>query len=125
MYSFGWPDMLRSTTARLIKDKDAIRSNLRLLLNSERLSLFGDPYFGIQLKQFIFEQNNAVVVDLLVDEIFTTILQFLPQLFVRRSDITVYSDKSNLFAQIKATYKLDNTSDLYVINLTSESFEGE
>ena len=78
MYSFGWPDMLRSNTSKLIKDKDAIRSNLRLLLNSERLSLFGDPYFGTQLKQFKFEQNNNILKDLVIDEIYTTILQFLP-----------------------------------------------
>lgn len=125
MYSFGWPEMLRSNTSKLIKDKEAILSNLRLLLNSERLSLFGDPYFGIQLKQFKFEQNDSIIVDLVIDEIYTTIMQFLPQLFVRRSDIRVYAEGLNLFAEVRALYKLDNTSDLYVINLTSESFEGE
>ena len=64
MYSFAWPDMFNSATSKLSKDKEAIRSNFRLLLNSERLSLFGDPYFGTKLKQFIFEQNNTIIVDL-------------------------------------------------------------
>lgn len=125
MYSFNWPEMFRSTTSKLIKDKEAIKSNLRLLLNSERLSLFGDPYFGARLKQFIFEQNDAVIVDLLIDELYTTIQQFMPQLFVRRSDIKVYSNRVSLIAELNVTYKLDNSSDLYVIKLTSESFEGE
>ena len=46
MYSFAFPNMLSSTQANLISDKEAVKSNLKLLLSSERLSLFGDPYFG-------------------------------------------------------------------------------
>ena len=54
MYSFAFPNMLSSTQANLISDKEAVKSNLKLLLSSERLSLFGDPYFGSRLKRALF-----------------------------------------------------------------------
>lgn len=123
MYSFGFPNMLNSTGAILFEDKVAIRSNLKLILNSEKLTHFGDPYFGCRLKQVLFEQSHSIVVDLLIDEIYTTIITFIPQLHVTRKDISLTSDGKDVFANIKTTYKLDNTADLYVINLTSsESF---
>ena len=43
MYSFGFPRMFNNTQANLVKDKDAIRSNMILLLSSEQSTLFGDP----------------------------------------------------------------------------------
>ena len=59
IHSFNFPNMLGSNSTNIITDKDAIKSNLRLLLASERTSLFGDPYFGTALKQPIFEQSNS------------------------------------------------------------------
>lgn len=119
MYSFGFPKMLNSNTSNLIIDKEAIRSNLYLLLRSERLTLFGDPYFGIRLKHVLFEQSTSIIPDLVIDEIYTTILTFMPQVFLTRKDITLTTDGVDVFANIKLTYVLDNTSDLYTINLTT------
>lgn len=119
MYSFDFPNMLSSTQAVLISDKDAVRSNLSLLLASERLSLFGDPYFGARLKRAIFEQSNSVIVDLLVDEIYTTIITFIPQVYLTRKDIVITTDGTNLYAHINYIFVPDNTSDLYTINLTN------
>ena len=69
MYSFNFPDMLGSVNSNLLKDKAAIESNLTLLLSAEKLSLFGDPFYGSQLKPFIFEQGEPLIVDLLIDEL--------------------------------------------------------
>lgn len=119
MYSFAFPNMLSSTQANLISDKTAVKSNLKLLLSSERLSLFGDPYFGSQLKRALFEQASSLVVDLMIDEIYTTIITFIPQVFLTRKDITITTDGTDLFAHINYIYVPDNTSDLYSINLTN------
>ena len=75
MYSFGFPSMLGSTTSNLIKDKDAIRSNLILLLSSEQTSLFGDPYLGSRLRQILFEQATSLAADLLIDEVYEYFLE--------------------------------------------------
>lgn len=125
MYSLAWPDIFNTNnvSSNLLEDKAAIRSNLRLLLNVERLSLFGDPYFGTALKQVIFQPNNTVIVDLIIDELYTTICNYIPQIYVTRNDINITSDKIDLYATINATYVLDNTSDLYYINLTNNTQE--
>lgn len=119
MYSFSFPQMLRSNTSVLLKDKEAVRSNLLLILRSEQLSHFGDPMFGCRLKQAIFEQERSLVVDLLIDEIYTTIITFIPQVFLTRKDIELTTDGTDIFATVKYTFVLDNTSDLYTINLTN------
>ncbi len=119
MYSFNFPNMLGNTTSKLLEDKKAVKSNLLLLLSAERETLFGDPYFGSELKQVLFEQSTSLVVDLLIDEIYTAIITFIPQVFIERKNIEVYTDDRDLYASISYTYKLDNTSDLYVINLTN------
>lgn len=123
MYSFAFPRMFGTTQSNLVKDKDAIRSNMLLLLSSEQQSLFGDPYFGSQLKKYLFEQRTSIVVDLLIDELYTTIVTFMPQVYLTRKDITIYSAKNQLFAEIKYYYTLDNTSDLFTIRLTEVNDE--
>ena len=119
MYSFGFPQMLRSNTSVLIQDKQAVRSNLLLILRSERLSHFGDPLFGCKLKQAIFEQERSLIVDILIDEIYTTIITFIPQVHLTRKDIELTTDGTDIFATVKYVFVLDNTSELYTINLTN------
>ena len=123
MYSFGFPKMFNNTTSNLVKDKDAIRSNMILLLSSERETLFGDPFYGSQLKKYIFEQSTSIVADLLIDELYTTIITFMPQVFLTRKDIEVFTSKNMLFARINYWYVADNTSDLFTIKLTESTEE--
>lgn len=123
MYSFAFPRMIGSSSANLLKDKEAIRSNMILLLSSERDTLFGDPYFGCQLKKYLFEQSGSIVPDLLIDELYTTIKTFMPQVHITRKDIKVYVSKTTLYADIKYYYIIDNTSDLFTIKLTESSDE--
>lgn len=124
MYSIAWPNIFDSVNTKLIKDKDAIKQNLELLLNSERLSLFGDPHYGIMLKPVKFQPNNTVIADLVIDELYTTIQTYLPQVKILRNDIQIFSNKIDLIAKLRVTYSADNTSDLYIINLTNNQQEG-
>lgn len=123
MYSFGFPRMFNHTTANLVQDKEAIRSNMLLLLSSERATLFGDPYYGTQLKKYIFEQTTSIISDLLIDELYTTIITFMPQVYLTRKDIQIYCSKTAIYADIKYYYTLDNTSDLFTIKLTETTSE--
>lgn len=119
MYSFAFPTMLTNTRSALLSDLEAVRSNLKLTLQSERLSLFGDPFFGTQLKRLIFEQSHSIVVDLVVDEIYTTIITFIPQVYLSREDIELTTNGVDLFVTIRYVYLPNNTNDLYKINLTN------
>ena len=121
MYSFGFPKMLNSTTANLVKDKEAIRSNMLLLLSSEKDTLFGDPYFGAELKKYLFEQTGSIVPDLLIDALYTAIKTFMPQVYTTRKNIEVYVSNKILYTDISYYYIIDNTSDLFTIQLTQNS----
>ena len=124
MYSLAWPSMFDSRNTHLVQDKEALKSNFKLLLNSERLELFGDPYYGTMLKPIIYQPNNTILADLIVDELLNTIQMYLPQIAVYREDIKVLSNKIDLFAEIRVRYVQDNTADLYLINLTNNQQEG-
>lgn len=121
MHSFAWPDMVKNTSANIIENHPATVSNLKLMLLSNKKSLLGDPYYGTNLKKLIFEQNNQVLKDLIIDDVYTSILTFMPQLVLSRNDITITSDKHKVYINIKATNVLDYTTNLYNITLT----EGE
>ena len=121
MTSFSFPRMLNHTDANIISDKEAVRSNMLLLFSSEQESLFGDPYFGCLLKRYLFEQSNTVIVDLLIDTIYTAIITFIPQASISRKDIKIIPSRGTLYAEIRCYYALDNTSDLFTIQLTNNS----
>lgn len=123
MQSISFPKMFTNTTTKLLSDHEATVSNLRLLLLSEKNSLFGDPYFGTNIRKLIFEPNNVVLQDIVIDEIYTAILQFMPQVLVKRTDITIVQQGSDLFVTIRALNLLDYTTDLYNINLISYEVE--
>ena len=110
MYSFGFPRMLNSNTSNLLQDKEAVRSNMILLLSSERNTLFGDPYFGAELRKYIFEQAGSIVPDLLIDALYTTIRTFMPQVYLTRKDISVYVSKKTLYADINYYYIILSSS---------------
>ena len=121
MVSFNFPNMLNSAKADLINDKEATISNIRLLLASWKTSLFGDPYFGSTLKRFIYEQNNIVIKDLIIDDILLSLQTFIPQIYVQRKDITITQRKRDIFADIKCLSKLDSLEISFSIKLTEDN----
>lgn len=123
IYSLAFPDMFTSSRTNVIEDKDATINNLRLLLLSSKKSLFGDPYFGTNLKQVLFTQNGAIIRDLIIDEIYTAITIFMPQLSVKRDNIEIYADNLDIYAKFQATNLLDYSLNLYNIKLTNNELQ--
>lgn len=119
MYSLEFPNLFSPTKTNLVEDHEATYSNLRLLLLSEKTSLFGDPYFGTLLKRVLFEQNSVILQDLIIDEIYTAIIMFMPQIKLTRKDISVFSDGNDVFATIRCVNLVDYVTDMYTINLTT------
>ena len=61
MYSINFPKMFTSAKTLLVEDHDAILSNLKLLLASDRTSLFGDSFFVTKLKKKKKKQNKNIL----------------------------------------------------------------
>ena len=73
MKSIKFPNMISHNYVQTVSDEAATLQNLKFLLNSEKGEFTFDPFFGIRLKRYMFEQNNLVLRDILIDEIFTVI----------------------------------------------------
>ena len=120
MYSIAFPDMFESAKTRLVKDSTATLQNIRLLLESVKGSLFGDPYFGTRIKMYIYEQNNIVLRDLIIDDLLVALQTFIPQILVKRKDIELVLDRNSIYANINCINKIDNEVNLFQIKLTTD-----
>jgi hypothetical protein len=73
------------------------------------------------LKKYMFDQNNYVLRDAIIDMIYTQLALFIPQLSIRRDDISIIQDKQkgklectfSGISQIDYTY---NTYNLVLLN---------
>lgn len=120
MNSIDFPKMFNSNSTRIISDKLATEQNLKSLLLCEKGEFLSDPFFGIRLKKYLFDQNTAVLKDVIIDEIYTQIALFMPQLKIQRNDITITQDKSRLHARIKCINRVDFTTDMFNIVIFQE-----
>lgn len=120
MYSIAFPDIFSTTNTNLLEDSKATLSNISLLLASWKKSLLGDPYFGTNLKKFIYDQNNIILQDLIIDDILVSLQTFIPQISVTRKDIKITSDRTAIYATINCIYKIDNQPNMFQIKLTSD-----
>lgn len=105
--SFSFPDIFTSGGTKLVYDSKATNQNLKTLLLSTKQSLLGDPNYGTNLKKLIFNQNNSILRDIVIDDIYTNIQTFLPQIDVKRNDIELVSERNTLYVNIKAKNMLD------------------
>ena len=120
MNSIKFPDMFSTNSTNIIKDLDATKQNTLLLLKSEKGELFGDPYFGIRLKRYLYEQNNYILKDIIIDEIYNQLALFLPQVKVERKDIKIEQDRAKLYCSFKGINQIDFTTDTYSLVLYDE-----
>lgn len=117
MNAIQFPDMISLNKTNIVKDKEATKQNLKYLLLSYKKTMLGDPYFGVNLRNLIYENNNAILRDLIIDDIYTAINNFMPQINVLRKNIEVVSDRNTITVNIKAQNLLDFSFNDYSIKL--------
>lgn len=121
--SLGFPKMFKGNSTTVCEGNEAVRHDMHLLLSSESGEFLFDPDWGIRLKRYTFSQNNYVLKDILIDELYTKITTFFPQLTLSRKDITITQRGTALYATIYAKNMLSFTTDMYSLKLFEE--EGE
>lgn len=116
--SIAFPNMFTRSSTNCVSNKEATMQNLKYLILSEKGELFGDPFYGVGLKKYLFDQNDTIVKDLVLDDMYTAIASFMPQLRISRNDLKLRTgDKGEIFVDIKAVNQVDFTTDLYSIVL--------
>lgn len=113
MISIAFPDMFNRTVTNTVSDYDATLQNMKMLLWSEKGELFGDPYFGTGLRKYLYEQNDLILKDILIDDIYTAIATFMPQILLERKGITIESDGVMVTATIEAMNRVSFETNLY------------
>ena len=118
MYSIAFPNIFNGSTVNLYKDYDAIKSNLKNLLYSNKGGLFGDPYYGTNLKHILFDQAaKDIIKELIKDDIYEAIFSYMPQTTIQRDYIDVDIQNTFVSVTIKAKNDLGVVSDLMQIKL--------
>ena len=126
MRSYKFPKMFKANRSNIWLAEEygkATRQNVLLLLHSERGELECDPYFGILLKHYMFNQNSYILKDMLIDTIYTQIAIFLPQVKVNRNSIDIVSDrlKGRLYCSFSGINQIDYTHNTFNLLLFDET----
>ena len=126
MRSYKFPNMFRTNSSRIWREDEygkATRQNVLLLLQSERGELVCDPYFGILLKHYMFNQNSYILKDMLIDTIYTQIAIFLPQVKISRNSIELITDKikGQIYCKFSGTNQIDYTHNTFNLLLFDET----
>lgn len=117
MYSLSFPNMIKNNQVQLVRDVDATQSNLALAILSNKKSFIYDPDFGCTLGNMFFNQNNDLIPELVIDQIYSCIVTFMPQLQLTRNDITLEQHASGVDVKIKVKNVLTNEVSMYSIAL--------
>ena len=126
MRSWKFPKMFNTNSSNIWKSSEYLsqtKQNTTILLQCERGELFGDPYFGIMLKHYLFDQNNYILKDAIIDTIYTQLAIFIPQIKVQRNDIQIEQNKQlgKLICSFSGINQIDYTNNTYNIVLIDES----
>jgi hypothetical protein len=126
MRSYKFPKMFKSNSSQIWREDEynkATKQNVLLLLQSERGEFEYDPYFGILLKHYMFNQNSYILKDMLIDTIYTQIAIFLPQVRVSRNAIDIISDKQKgkLYCSFSGINQIDYTHNTFNLLLFDET----
>lgn len=124
-YSISFPNIFNKSTVNLVKDYDAIKQNIILLLGSNKGGLYGDPWFGTSIKQILWDQNHRdILTDIVIDHIYEAINTYMPNnISIKRDDIQInIVDKYNYAGvQINLSAYSNKENDMLNISLLNEA----
>ena len=99
--------------------KDALVSNLILLLSTEKGERYYYPTFGINLKRFLFEQFDGITISDVQEDIRNSVSEFIPQLKIVNVSIDDENSSENkLVLLVDFSFNDDVFSEINRIQLT-------
>jgi len=115
--TFSFPQFVdRSTKAvKLSKDTKSINECLGVLLRTRPGELFGDPEYGCNLIDRIFEYNGIVIDTLLKEDIINAVSKYEPRVIMTYGDIEIY--KTPQVVHIFIQYLIKDTGEVNQFNI--------
>ena len=126
MRSIKFPDMFSANSTNVYKETEyheATMQNTELLLLSERGELFGDPYYGVLLRHYLYDQNTIKLRDVIIDILYTQLALFIPQVRVKRENIDIIQDqeRGKLYCRFTGTCLIDYKVNTYRLLIFEDS----
>lgn len=99
--------------------KEALLSNLNLLLLTNKWERYFNPLYGTDLLRYVFEQNDNIVRLEIENEIKQTVNRYIPKLIINRIDFAKPDENSenSLDILINFTYNDDVFSETDVLTI--------
>lgn len=99
--------------------KEALLSNLNLLLLTNKWERYFNPLYGTDLLRYVFEQNDDIVRLEIENEIKQTVNRYIPKLIINRIDFAKPDENSenSLDILINFTYNDDVFSETDVLTI--------
>lgn len=122
-YAISFPNIFNKSTVNLEKGYEAIKQDLILLLGSNKRGLYGDPWFGTDIKPVLWDQNHpAIMTELARDEIFESIYSYMSEnVGIEREDIEITRVDNYVNVEINLSAYSNKENDMLNISLLNET----
>lgn len=122
-YAISFPDMFSKSTTNLKSDFDAVKQDLVLLLAANKGGLYGDPWYGTDIKSVLWEPNHRdILVNVVQDQIYESVLSYMPNNIALKKDnirITILDTYAHVEIDMSAYSNKEN--DMLSIDLLNEN----
>lgn len=122
-YSISFPDMFNKSHVNLENGYDAIRQDLILLLGSNKGGLYGDPWFGTEIKSILWDQaHNDIAIKIIQEQVYESIYSYMPNnVTINSDDIVVNIIDNYVNVQINLSAYSNKENDMLSISLLNEN----
>jgi len=112
-YSFSFPTMVSPITRQMKLESDtvSVEQSLKSLLSTSKGELLGDPAFGCNILKYVYDNNDAILSDVIRTEIITAINNYETRVTVTKNDIVINKDIDNNLLLIKIKYVINITGN--------------
>ena len=115
--TFSFPQMVDRTTRRInISEKNkSVNECLGILLRTRPGELLGDPLYGCNLTNRIFQYNGVIIEQLLKEDIINAVTKYEPRIYMTTDNITIEQDFRTV--RIFIDYIIKETGQLNSYNM--------
>ena len=107
MNGFNFPNLFKGNSVDVLTGKEAVTSQLALLLNSELFEMRYDPAYGSNVPLLRFKPDTPLNRDLLIDAIYDAQI-FCPNIHFSRNQVEIVKTKPGVL-DINITATVDLT----------------
>lgn len=117
-YTFSFPQIINRTSGKieLSDNVQSINECLGILLRTRPGEMLGDPDWGCNLIDRVFQYNGIIVDALIREDILNAVEKYEPRITMTTNDITLVQDANVL--QIYLQYEIKETGQINSYNMS-------